>query len=201
VNVDAVAARCKVQNVRIFTVGMNSLFGSRLLQKIAGKTGGKFYTTQSMSSLSGILRDVNSSTEQRNLLDIRGITRNSVWAGALRVLFIVLTSLLLQAAFWLFTNENSLRKLSLIKGAAGGLLSGAILELGFLAFMPRWLLLLLVWTIIAASFHLYDENYSSSRFKPRRVPASPPPPPVKPERNLQAAVTKEPQDDKTHRLG
>jgi len=129
VDIDRIAEQCKAENIRVHTVGMK--LRSSFLAQLAGETGGRYYTTDNMEALSGILANIKNDGDRRNLLDMRSsLSRDKAFYGIWRVFTLIILSMVLHLAVLIVSDDNNETRSFVIQGILTGIGAGLAIELG-----------------------------------------------------------------------
>jgi Ca-activated chloride channel homolog len=143
------------QNKRIVinTVGLSreKYEGADLLDEIAVRTGGSYYSVNDANKLSNAFQDIQKDNHDRLLIDERlGLAQYLVLYKVLRVVFIALIGAVLGLALGLMFDNRFLAQSFAWGGITAGVLAGLILEGGFSSLFYDGFFLRLVSNIVLA---------------------------------------------------
>jgi Ca-activated chloride channel homolog len=153
VNVRKAVKPYQEKRMVINTVGLSreKYEGAELLEEIAVRTGGFYYSVNDASKLSSAFQEIQKDNHDRLLVDERlGLAQYLVLYKVLRVLFIALLGAVLGLALGLMFDNRFLAQSFGWGGLTAGVLAGLILESGFSSLFFDGFLLRLVSNIILA---------------------------------------------------
>ena len=165
VDIDKIAEQCKAENIRVHTVGMK--LRSSFLAQLAGETGGRYYTTDNMEALSGILTNIKNDGDRRNLLDMRSsLSRDKAFYGIWRVFTLLILSMVLHLAVLIVSDDKNETRSFIIQGILTGIGAGLAIELGTYFYWPgltarglMYLLLSLIYYATARTLYIPPPDY------------------------------------------
>lgn len=133
VDVDKTLSDYIDQRIAVHTVGLSLVdpSGTRLLETIAGRTGGQYYDVEEAKDLSLVFQQIYNTVGERTLLTERtGTLESSSLYMILRIVALTLIGTLIGLALGIMFDNRYLAKSFAIGGAAAGLLAGCLLEFG-----------------------------------------------------------------------
>lgn len=117
--------------VNTIGLGLDNPDGSALLKDIATRTGGQYQDVTEADQLSFAFQKIYDNIGDRTLVTERtGPTQNSSYYMALRIVALILLGAALGLGLGIMFDNRYLAKSFSIGGAAGGVLSGLLLEFG-----------------------------------------------------------------------
>lgn len=121
------------EGIPVYTIGMSTGNDFLMLKKISEASRGNYYNVKDVKNLKGTFSRIYYDIQQNLLIDKRsGAYETSTFYMVLRILLITFMACLITLAVSLvFDNKNLLRGF-LTGGILAGILSGLILEFGFL---------------------------------------------------------------------
>jgi Ca-activated chloride channel family protein len=191
---DIIMPRFQANNIPVYTIMLNPpdagevSEGIELLQKIAGATGGKQFTVDNFDDMENAVVETMNDPElparqtsqrrasiqvqpesKRTILTKReGKMKNSLVYGIMHIVFIAALGILLGYAFFMVFSHRDVFRPLVICGAVSGLAAGLVLEAGlqlgqhpiFIRFLLCVILSTLIWNIL----YLYDSVSLSSKW-------------------------------------
>ena len=141
--------RCRSAGISVSTVGLGDA-DERLLQRIAGSTGGVFLSVDDVSGLGQAMEEAALRYAGRDLLSDRAVPRLNGLYAALRILFVTLLGAALGCLALIPYGFAEDPALTLVSAAGKALLGAVLLEVGLCALsLPEWLMGLLLWLLLA----------------------------------------------------
>jgi Ca-activated chloride channel homolog len=153
VNVRKAVKPYQEKRMVINTVGLSreKYEGADLLDEIAVRTGGSYYSVNDANKLSSAFQDIQKDNHDRLLIDERlGLAQYLVLYKVLRVLFIALIGAVMGLALGLMFDNRFLAQSFAWGGLTAGVVAGLILEGGFSSLFFDGFLLRLVSNIVLA---------------------------------------------------
>lgn len=131
-NIDGVIKPYKDLNVPINTIGMFQ--GDYLtLQEISEKTNGKYYNLEDINDLKSLFDKIYDPKAKRILVSERtGDQAHNIIFSIMRILFLGFIGTLIGLGLGLMFDNKNISKAYGVSGAISGIISGLILEIGFL---------------------------------------------------------------------
>jgi Ca-activated chloride channel homolog len=133
VDLDKTLSPYRKQDVVIYTIGvqMDSDEGTRLLKRIANRTGGRFYSVENAEEVAGVFSSIYKNDDKRHLVGERpGPTSGNILYIFMRILFITGIGGLLGLSLGIIFDNRHLAWRFAWGGAAAGMIAGILLEFG-----------------------------------------------------------------------
>lgn len=133
VNLDRTLAPYLKQDVPVYTVGvqMDSDAGTRLLKRIANRTGARFYSVDRAEDITGVFSTILDNPDKRHLVGERtGPSAGSLLYLLLRIVLFAGIGAAMGLSLGIIFDNRHLAWRFAWGGTAAGLAAGALLELG-----------------------------------------------------------------------
>ena len=156
------------EGISISTVGFGSV-NSRLMQRIANRTGGIYIYVDDISSLSDAIKTASSSYAKRDLVSARAGRNLGFVYGLLRVLFLTILGVGVGFLGMVAYGRSDSMGITFVSAAITSFLGALIMEIGTSLGASEVIMWALLWVLIASCVGTFKKMYSFDNSSSRDI--------------------------------
>lgn len=127
---NGVIKSCVDRNITVGTIGLGRGASSRLLKRIALRTGGTFVAIDDVSRLNEAMQEASQKNAKRDLFSERNYVKNEVLYAALRIIFLTILGTLIGGWMYCFSLNGKDAGIIMLCAGVTAVLAAILMEFG-----------------------------------------------------------------------